>query len=97
MYVHSEYRRRGHFRALYDYVQQQAREERAVGIRLYVDTHNSRAQETVRPLLDAVIKLRILICQSALPLQPSWMCGLCQIQGSALDGLLPGRACAHDC
>ncbi len=51
MYVHSDYRRRGHFRALYDYVQQQAREERAVGIRLYVDAHNTRAQETVRPLL----------------------------------------------
>ena len=97
MYVHSEYRRRGHFRALYDYVQQKAREERAVGIRLYVDTHNARAQETVSPLLHALMELRILICQSALPLQPSWMCGLCQIQGSALDGLLPGRACAHDC
>ena len=48
MYVHSEYRRRGHFRALYQHVQQQAKQEKAAGIRLYVDTHNRQAQETVR-------------------------------------------------
>ena len=49
VYVHSEYRRRGHFRALYQHVQQQAKREKAAGIRLYVDTHNRKAQETVRP------------------------------------------------
>ena len=42
-----EYRRRGHYRALYQHVQQQARQEEAAGIRLYVDTHNKNAQETV--------------------------------------------------
>ena len=50
MYVHPEYRRRGHYRALYQHVQQQARQEEAVGIRLYVDTHNKSAQDTVRAL-----------------------------------------------
>lgn len=47
VYVHSDYRRRGFFRALYEHVVQQAKEESAVGIRLYVDTHNTKAQETV--------------------------------------------------
>ena len=47
VYVHPEYRRRGHYRALYQHVQQQARQEEAAGIRLYVDTHNKNAQETV--------------------------------------------------
>ena len=48
MYVHPEYRRRGYYKALYQHVQQQARQEEAVGIRLYVDTHNKSAQDTVR-------------------------------------------------
>ena len=47
VYVHSDYRRQGFFRALYEHVVQQAKEESAVGIRLYVDTHNTKAQETV--------------------------------------------------
>ena len=47
VYVHPEYRRRGHFRALYQHAQQQARQEEAVGLRLYVDTHNAHAQDTV--------------------------------------------------
>ena len=51
MYVHADYRRRGFFRALYQHVVQQAKEEHAVGIRLYVDAHNTKAQETVSPLL----------------------------------------------
>ncbi len=49
MYVHADYRRRGFFRALYQHVAQQAKQESAVGIRLYVDTHNTKAQETVSP------------------------------------------------
>ena len=49
VYVHSDYRRNGHFRSLYEHVHQQAKQEKAVGIRLYVDTHNKRAQQTVSP------------------------------------------------
>ena len=55
VYVHADYRRRGFFRALYQHVAQEAKQENAVGIRLYVDTHNTKAQETVSPL-------RILSC-----------------------------------
>ena len=51
VYVHADYRRRGFFRALYQHVVQQAKEEHAVGIRLYVDAHNTKAQETVSPSL----------------------------------------------
>ncbi|CAK0784478.1 hypothetical protein CVIRNUC_007682 [Coccomyxa viridis] len=50
VYVHPEYRRRGHYRALYQHVQQQARQEEAAGIRLYVDTHNKNAQETYKAM-----------------------------------------------
>lgn len=45
--MHPRHRRRGHFRALYEYVKERARSENAVGIRLYVDVGNSKAQSTV--------------------------------------------------
>ncbi|CAL5229644.1 g13008 [Coccomyxa viridis] len=50
VYVHADYRRRGFFRALYQHVAQEAKQENAVGIRLYVDTHNTKAQETYKAM-----------------------------------------------
>jgi GNAT superfamily N-acetyltransferase len=46
VYVWPEARRRGVFRALYDRVRQEARAAGAGGLRLYVDTTNTRAQRT---------------------------------------------------
>jgi GNAT superfamily N-acetyltransferase len=50
VYVHSDYRRRGVFRALYDYARDQARSAGAVGVRLYVDDHNAAAQQVYERL-----------------------------------------------
>ena len=44
VYVAPTARRRGVFRALYDYAKRQAHAEGAGGLRLYVDVTNSRAQ-----------------------------------------------------
>jgi GNAT superfamily N-acetyltransferase len=46
VYVHEEYRRRGVFRALYQYARDQAKRAGAVGLRLYVEEHNAPAQQT---------------------------------------------------
>ena len=46
VYVVSEARRAGVFRSLYANVAQRARAARAVGLRLYVETENERAQRT---------------------------------------------------
>nr|WP_240922366.1 GNAT family N-acetyltransferase [Oleiagrimonas sp. C23AA] len=46
VYVAPEARRRGVFRALYGEVQTRARRAGAVGLRLYVETENTRAQAT---------------------------------------------------
>jgi GNAT superfamily N-acetyltransferase len=46
VYVVAEARRAGVFRSLYANVAQRARAARAVGLRLYVETENERAQRT---------------------------------------------------
>lgn len=46
VYVLAEARRAGVFRSLYAHVEQRAREVGAVGLRLYVETENERAQRT---------------------------------------------------
>ncbi|MFC4525550.1 GNAT family N-acetyltransferase [Dyella halodurans] len=46
VYVAAAARRAGVFRSLYANVEQRAREARAVGLRLYVETENARAQRT---------------------------------------------------
>lgn len=46
VYVVAEARRGGVFRSMYEAVEQRARESRAVGLRLYVETENQRAQGT---------------------------------------------------
>jgi len=46
VYVVESARREGVFRSLYEAVQQRAAEAGAVGIRLYVETENERAQRT---------------------------------------------------
>lgn len=50
VYVSSQHRRRGVYRALHEHVQQAAREAGAVGLRLYVDHDNAAAQATYRSL-----------------------------------------------
>ena len=51
VYVHPEHRRRGVFRALYDAIRDSARAEAdVIGLRLYVETENARAQETYQAL-----------------------------------------------
>lgn len=50
VYVAPEARRGGVFRALYADVARRAKEVGAVGIRLYVETENHRAQSTYREL-----------------------------------------------
>lgn len=50
VYVVPEARRGGVFRALYNDVAQRAKAAGAVGLRLYVETENKRAQNTYREL-----------------------------------------------
>jgi GNAT superfamily N-acetyltransferase len=50
VYVMPEARRGGVFRALYSDVAQRAKSAGAVGLRLYVETENHRAQNTYREL-----------------------------------------------
>jgi ribosomal protein S18 acetylase RimI-like enzyme len=51
VYVRSEHRRRGVFRALFDYVQAAAKSDPTViGLRLYVERDNAAAQKTYRSL-----------------------------------------------
>jgi len=51
VYVHTEYRRRGVFRRLYQHLTDlAAAEPDVVGLRLYVETQNVRAQRTYRDL-----------------------------------------------
>jgi ribosomal protein S18 acetylase RimI-like enzyme len=50
VYVHPDHRRRGLYRKLYAAVRDAAREAGAGGLRLYVDTSNTRAQATYAAL-----------------------------------------------
>ncbi|HET9819076.1 MAG TPA: GNAT family N-acetyltransferase [Rhodanobacteraceae bacterium] len=50
VFVASTHRRRGVFRALYTEVERRARAEGAVGLRLYVERDNARAQQTYASL-----------------------------------------------
>jgi ribosomal protein S18 acetylase RimI-like enzyme len=50
VYVHPDHRRRGVFRSLYRHVEQLARQQDAVGLRLYVASHNTAAQRTYATL-----------------------------------------------
>jgi ribosomal protein S18 acetylase RimI-like enzyme len=50
VYVHPDFRRRGLFRTLYQYVTERAKERGAVGIRLYVEKENANAQRTYASL-----------------------------------------------
>lgn len=45
VYVHPDHRGRGAFKALYHHVEARAREAGAGGLRLYVDAHNTAAQQ----------------------------------------------------
>jgi GNAT superfamily N-acetyltransferase len=46
VYVLPDYRNRGVFRALYQHIEQLARQSTdVIGLRLYVETHNARAQD----------------------------------------------------
>ncbi len=51
IYVLPEYRQRGVFRALYQHLEQLARNSpEVIGLRLYVETHNARAQQAYQQL-----------------------------------------------
>jgi GNAT superfamily N-acetyltransferase len=50
VYVVPQYRRQGIFRKMYGYIRQLAEEQDIAGLRLYVDTRNTRAQKTYEAL-----------------------------------------------
>jgi GNAT superfamily N-acetyltransferase len=50
VYVAPEFRRQGIFRKMYNYIRQLAEEQDIAGLRLYVETKNSRAQKTYEAL-----------------------------------------------
>jgi GNAT superfamily N-acetyltransferase len=50
VYVEPEARREGVFRALYEHIRQTAQREGVVGLRLYVEQNNARAQSTYQSM-----------------------------------------------
>lgn len=50
VYVTAEYRQKGVFRRLFEYLVKLAEQERVLGVRLYVEEHNERAQRTYQQL-----------------------------------------------
>jgi ribosomal protein S18 acetylase RimI-like enzyme len=46
VYVIPEYRRKGVFRMMYDYIKKEGLKENIAGLRLYVEAENQRAQKT---------------------------------------------------
>jgi GNAT superfamily N-acetyltransferase len=50
VYVLPEYRRRGIFRAMYNHIKNEAAINSAGGLRLYVETNNTKAQNTYEAL-----------------------------------------------
>jgi ribosomal protein S18 acetylase RimI-like enzyme len=50
VYVLSEFRRKGIFRSMYSYIRNEADKQGVAGLRLYVETNNTRAQKTYEAL-----------------------------------------------
>jgi len=50
VYVLPEYRRTGIFRSMYNFIRDEADKQNVAGLRLYVETNNSRAQKTYEAL-----------------------------------------------
>jgi GNAT superfamily N-acetyltransferase len=50
VYVHPTHRRKGLFRALYEHTKREAKKQKAVGLRLYVERENQNAQQTYTSL-----------------------------------------------
>jgi ribosomal protein S18 acetylase RimI-like enzyme len=50
VYVVPEFRRKGVFRLMYSHIKQLAEEQDVAGLRLYVETNNTRAQKTYEAL-----------------------------------------------
>jgi len=50
VYVLAEYRRKGIFRSMYSTIKNEAEREGVAGLRLYVETNNTRAQKTYESL-----------------------------------------------
>ena len=50
VYVLPEYRRKGIFRTMYTHIRNEADKQGVAGLRLYVETNNSRAQKTYEAL-----------------------------------------------
>jgi GNAT superfamily N-acetyltransferase len=70
VYTVPEFRRRGVFRALYAQVEALARQRGSVcGLRLYVDIHNHRAQETYRRCGMQETAYRMLEVDNVIPRQ----------------------------
>ena len=61
VYVHANYRRQGVYSSLYRHVESQAqRDSEVIGIRLYVETDNERAQKTYTDLGMKMTNYRIM-------------------------------------
>ncbi len=61
VYVHADYRRQGVYSSLYRHVESQARpDSEVIGIRLYVETDNERAQKTYADLGMKMTNYRIM-------------------------------------
>ena len=50
VYVLPDYRRTGIFRSMYNFIKNEAEKQNVAGLRLYVETNNSRAQKTYEAL-----------------------------------------------
>ncbi len=50
VYVKPEFRRKGVFRKMYEHIKQLAEEQNIAGLRLYVESKNTRAQKTYEAL-----------------------------------------------
>ncbi len=63
VYVHPDYRSRGVFRQLFDFLAQRAQADPGVvGLRLYVEDHNERAQAVYERLCLAPAGYRVMEC-----------------------------------
>ncbi len=63
VYVHASFRRQGVYSSLYRHVESQARpDSEVIGMRLYVETDNERAQKTYADLGMKMTNYRIMKC-----------------------------------